>query len=83
MKRLGRLVRGFVVASMLINAAFVQDAKGEVGPSPSIEKGETGKRVPAENGASFQDGAWILLALALSYGINTYTSRKHSPEDEE
>lgn len=61
----------------------MQDAKGEVSTPAPIEKGETGKRVPAESGASLQDGAWILLALALSFGINTYTSRKHSPEDEE
>jgi hypothetical protein len=52
-------------------------------PPPPPEKGESGNRGPLGEGAKLGDGAWILVALVISYGFHTYKiRRKHDPLDE-
>lgn len=80
MKKLVRLLFAIIV---LIVLNFGEALAQNTPPLPPPDKGMGGGRGPSDGGAKLGDGAWILVALVISYGVHSFTSRKkQEPVDE-
>jgi hypothetical protein len=70
-------------AFLLLNAGlFINRVNAQTAPPPPppSEKGFGGNQGPMDN-APLGDGAWILVALVIGYGVHTYTKyRKNEPD---
>lgn len=84
MKKLVRLSIALGLLTILNFSIFQKEISAQIAPPPPPpEKGASGNRGPSGEGAKLGDGAWILVALVISYGVHTYkTRRKHESLDE-
>ncbi|MBK7211769.1 MAG: hypothetical protein IPH88_00425 [Bacteroidales bacterium] len=73
-----------VVLALQMSSLFIDSASAQTipPPPPPGEKGGSGNRGPMGE-SPIGDGAWILVALVIGYGVHSITSRKKQNETKE
>ena len=71
-----------VILSLVFTTVSVNNALSQPPPPPPGGGTGTGHNLNVNQGAPLGEGIWILLTMAISYGLHTYMRRKENVGDE-